>query len=271
MIKIAIATKHQKDELLAPLFLERFGWKLELVEFDTDSLGTFSPEVKRTLTPKQAALAKARIALENSDAEFGLGSEGSIHPHPYLPMVSLDTELLALVSREQNLELVVSHSSTEIVAVNRVLDAGFDLEAFSKVADLPNHALILRSEDLKLVEKGIREPSQLQQLVDRWKQSETRLILESDFRAMSSPSRAKNIKACAKKLLERWGINCPSCNTPGWGIVGYEYGVRCRDCGGLNTDVALAERLGCISCAHQVSCPTLTDGIAASQCQFCNP
>ena len=269
--KIAIATKHKKDELLAPLFRNELGWQLELVEFDTDTLGTFSPEIKRALSPKDAALAKARIALENSDADYGLGSEGSIYPHPYLPMVSLDTEVLALVGRANHPELVLTHTSSEIVAVNRVLDSGVELEAFAKLADLPNHAVILRTADAHYLIKGIREPEHLRELLDGEAKGLPNLILESDFRAMSSPSRSKNILACAQKLVERWKSACPACRAPGWGSVGFDFGLPCSDCGTINQEAIRQERYGCTTCAELELFPAADDSVSPSQCQVCNP
>lgn len=270
MPRIAIATKHNKDQLLGLLFYQELDWHMELVEFDTDSLGTFSPEVKRVLSPRDAALAKARIALEQSEADYGLGSEGSIHPHPYLPLISLDTEVLALVDRA-GFELVVTHTSHEIVAVNRVLDSNVELETLAQLADMPNHAVIVRSSDGSFVAKGIRELEELRGVLAGKAKGIENLILESDFRAMSSPSRSKNIMECARKLIQRFNSSCPSCEGPGWGVTGFDYGVPCADCGTVNHESVKCEILGCPSCSFTLTGEIIAETIPPSQCVFCNP
>lgn len=271
MTTIAIATKHQKDVLLAPLFREMLGWEMQLVDFDTDLLGTFTPELPRKLSPKEAAIAKAKVALDNSSAEYGLGSEGSIYPDPELPLVSLNTELIALVQRSTGAILVQHHHSREIVAFSKRLDASEDFPVLAHKARMPEHAVILRSEDGTFIRKGITQIQQLASLSSGLSGKVSDLIVESDFRAMRSPSRATNIKSCALGLIERWISICPGCGMNGWGAIGFEFGAKCTQCRMPNQNIASAEILGCLSCELTQQGKPLVIEISPAQCEFCNP
>lgn len=43
------------------------------------------------------------------------------------------------------------------------------------------------------------------------------LVFESDFRAMCSPSRQRNIEKCVEKLVRRLESRCPVCQSRGFG------------------------------------------------------
>ena len=96
-LQAAILTQHDKARLIAPA-LHRLGWQLsELSSFDTDTLGSFSGERPRFMSPYECALRKAAIAAELSGADIGIGSEGSFSPGPY-GLGTFNLELLCCVN-----------------------------------------------------------------------------------------------------------------------------------------------------------------------------
>jgi len=96
------------------------------------------------------------------------------------------------------------------------------------------------------------------------------LIVETDFRAMVNPSRKKNITECAKLLAQKLATKCPACQSIGWGIVDYEKGLPCRDCGARANREVSAEVFGCPKCNHREQ--RLVDAFASpANCDFCNP
>ena len=264
----AIATKHGKDKLLAPIFRDALGWEIQLAEFDTDQLGTFSGEIERTLSPKEAALAKARKAIEISGHSIGIGSEGSIYPNPSLPLLSLNTEVIAVVDLEQNLELVVSHTSDQILAFKTNWHADLELEDLAGRAGFPGHSLIVRRG--KEAIKGLMFVENIRAAIEHLGPGPD-LVLESDFRAMHSASRRANIAACAEKLVARISSRCERCNAPGFGQVGYQYGVPCRDCGVTNSEIPAYQRLGCARCDHEELVKLELQEIGPEHCMVCNP
>ncbi|MBJ7429162.1 MAG: hypothetical protein JHD28_09430, partial [Bacteroidia bacterium] len=83
--KIVIATKHKKEQVIAPLLLEEFNINAIICEqLDTDQLGTFSGEIERNLSPIEAAKRKCYMAMELTQCDLAIASEGSFGPHPTL-------------------------------------------------------------------------------------------------------------------------------------------------------------------------------------------
>ncbi|MBU3646369.1 MAG: hypothetical protein FGM49_06150, partial [Candidatus Nanopelagicaceae bacterium] len=67
----AIATKHLKEQIIAPIFVE-LGVSLEVAAVDTDLLGTFTGEIEREGTPKEVAIRKARLGMAATGLAYGL-------------------------------------------------------------------------------------------------------------------------------------------------------------------------------------------------------
>ena len=274
-----MVTKHGKLAQLEPAFAHLPEWQLELAEvdnkvFDTDTFGTFTGEIPRTLSPKQTVIAKAQAGAEMTGCDFAIASEGTIGPHPAFPFVTADHELLAFVCLSRNLEIVESYVSPNIVAHATDIDRETDLAALAAKLDLPSHAanLTIRTGDKIEFVKGIREAVELKRLVELHLQNgDVRLSVESDYRAMNSPSRQANIAECATRLAERVSNHCPACDEIGWGKVGYEYGVPCRACEMPTTTVAQAERFGCVGCDHVELRSLGVEAADPSRCDFCNP
>ncbi|BAU99991.1 DUF6671 family protein [Aurantimicrobium minutum] len=271
---IALATKHGKLAQIAPAFERIPEWELTLAEIDTDEFGTFSGEIPRTLSPRDAAIAKARVGAELLGTDYGLASEGSIGAHPHMPWVTSDHELLALVCVSKDFVIVESHLSADIRAHKETVDEHTDLELLVSRLDLPTHgANILYHQDNELVVlKGIQDPEMfIVELNTLLGSSVENLRVESDFRAMSSPSRQENIRACAERLVTRISSNCASCGEIGWGKVGYEFGLPCSGCGQMVTSVPHSETFGCVACDYSEVVSLGQHSIDPARCDFCNP
>ncbi len=81
--QFVIGTKHHKEKIIAPLFEEAFGLECLIPEnFDTDQLGTFTGEVERKGDPITALRNKCLLAMDLSQCDLGIASEGSFGSHP---------------------------------------------------------------------------------------------------------------------------------------------------------------------------------------------
>ena len=272
--KVALATKHGKERIFSRL-LSEIKCELVLAPFDTDVFGTFSGEIPREESPKATAIAKAKAAAEAADTNFAVASEGTIGPHPQLPLITADIEWIAFVDRSRGIELTEHVISTEIVAVQETWSPSLDFGRLAAGADLPTHSLIARArEGLNFwSRKGIKTIEELNQAVAdfhllRW---DTDLVFESDFRAMESPTRMKNIERAAGKLVSRLSTLCPECQMYGFGVVGYEHGLPCLGCGEVVPDVISAERIGCLVCRAELIKPREVTAVEPSRCYNCNP
>ena len=91
---LCIATKHKKEQVLAPLF-KGLGFNVCVAKnIDTDILGTFTGEVERIYTPQLTLKKKCELALQRTHTDFVLSSEGSFGPHPSIPFLYANEEHL---------------------------------------------------------------------------------------------------------------------------------------------------------------------------------
>lgn len=272
MPEIALATRHGKEHQIAPA-LAAIGWQVVVSDIDTDAFGTFSGDVARVLTPKQTALAKARAGAEHLGVRYGMASEGSIGSHPSLPFVTSDFEILAFVDTELDLTWSETLLSAEIVAVSEKWSRELDLDDFANRADLPNHSVIVRNGGAQIVwvKKGLRDIEAIADAAAECATHHEHIIVESDFRAMCSPSRQLNIEACAKNFASRLARLCEGCGYPGWGLTGFEFGLPCQDCGEIVAEVAEAELHGCLACGRAEQVHLGKTAVGPERCHACNP
>ena len=71
--------------------------------------------------------------------------------------------------------------------------------------------------------------------------------VETDLRAHCCPSRRPIIARATERLAMRLASCCPECNTPGWGIIRFEYGLPCQLCSREVPDPR-ADVFGCATC-----------------------
>lgn len=269
-----LATKHQKGALIAPIMESVIGMRVTEAEVDTDVLGTFAGEIQRQNGQLETALHKARLGLEWSGATLGLASEGSIGADPILPF-TVDLEIVAFVNIEENYEVWELNRSPDIIAKSICVRESDDLDAFLKSADFPNHGVIVRPSDdvYSLVHKGIHNYETLKKSIAEVANvsADSRVIIETDLRAHHCPSRRINIERASSKLANRLKELCPSCLTPGWGVVQMKRGLSCDWCGSKTSRIR-EQVFGCVACEHEQAQPVAA-GLTADPkwCERCNP
>jgi len=112
--KLIIATKHKKEKVIAPLFEKELGVKcFTPSNFDTDLLGTFTGEVERKDDPLVTLRNKCLLAMDLTNCDLGIASEGSFGSHPYIPFIQADDELLIFIDKKNDLEIIERELSTE--------------------------------------------------------------------------------------------------------------------------------------------------------------
>jgi ribosomal protein S27AE len=121
--------------------------------------------------------------------------------------------------------------------------------------------------------KGIRDLVELEEAIKKSRDasSDGEAIIESDLRAMCSPSRQKNISAVALKLVQRLSKTCPDCQTPGWGLKSFIHGVECSECGEFSADAIKQEVLGCFKCEYTAAGAVINVTLDPARCMSCNP
>ena len=273
--EILLTTKHNKTALIAPAFHEQL--EITVVEHfaDTDVLGTFSGEIERTLPAGQSAIAKAKLGLEETGRTIGMASEGTIGADAGIGFMNSDVEILALVDIERGIEILERYRSFDITAAKIIASPGQNLEEFFRLADFPNHRLIVRPNKglSKTVSKDLATVDAVFEAVNicSTESDDALAIIESDLRAMHSPSRQKNIAQAASLLAARVLAQCPDCKSPGWGRVDIEKGLNCSDCDTPSEFAIKRDIYGCVSCPYREPGELLAKFASPAQCLICNP
>lgn len=272
--RIMLLTQHGKEHALGPIVRDGLGASLEVVRgFDTDSLGTFTRDVPRAGTQLDAARAKARIAIERSGGQLGLGSEGAFNPGPF-GIGCWNVELVLLADAARGIEVVgTAHGPGLHVHGTVATDA--ELRALAERAGFPEHGLVIRPEgpDDARVRKGIAAWAELARAFEETRRESPSgaVFVESDLRAHMHPSRMALIRTAGADLVARLSTACPSCGLPGFGLSEVVPGLPCAACG-TQTQEPLADIHSCVRCDYREE--RRRDGSTAADpghCPYCNP
>lgn len=272
--KLVIATKHKKEEALKDLLVEALEVHCVVPKhFDTDALGSFSGEVKRELSPLDCARAKCRQAMSSTETSLAVASEGSFGPHPQMPWMAADEELLLFTDAENQIEVVAKMLSTETNYAQEAVDNLRSLYQFAEAHLFPSHALILKpaADIFEPIFKGIQTREALDRAFNLIKKTADAVWVETDMRAMYNPSRMNVIRKCGEKLIANIASECPCCHAPGFVAVDTMPGLPCSHCG-MPTASVRKWLYRCPSCDHEEWKDNQKKEREDPQyCQFCNP
>ena len=273
--KVIIATKHQKENVIAPIFEKELGVSCFIDEtFDTDALGTFTGEVERELDPISTAREKCLLAMKANNCDLGIASEGSFGPHPSMFFISADDEFLIFIDKLNNIEVIVRELSTSTNFNGKQVQSQKELMAFAKDIGFPKHGLILRkSKDENTdIQKGITDFEILKKSFEQLYSKYNYVYAETDMRAMHNPTRMNVIEQATQKLVQKIKSICPECQTPGFGITDAKKGLECSLCGSP-TNSTLSYIYVCQHCkfTKEKMYPNKKTKEDPTYCDYCNP
>ena len=231
--KLLIATKHHKEQVIAPIFEKGLGVHCFVPEmYDSDIFGTFSGEVERKNTALETVKAKCLAAMEEFDCDLAIASEGSFGSHPSIFFAQADDEFLIFIDKKNDLEIIARELSLETNFYGEKIYNREMLLNFANRIQFPSHAIILRTEadDLTSIRKGIITNSQLEDAFQQIMNMHGSVYAETDMRALYNPTRMGVIKVAAQKLLETIKAECPSCKAPGFCVTDAKQGLPCSWC-----------------------------------------
>lgn len=274
--EILLTTLHEKSKAISYPFSKILGANVLEVRCNTDSLGTFSGEIKRKDSALKTAESKARLGMQQLQSSIGLANEGSFGPHPFIPFISSDTEIIIFI--DDNLEIKIHE--TLIDPRNNFAQESFSsidkIGQFLKKINFPSHGVIVKANQWdqdKSIFKGIVNKADLERAFKLAKNQSTdsKVWLESDMRAHVNPTRMRVIRKLAIKLALRIKNSCPSCDLPGFGKVISVIGLPCEYCG-LETESIKEHIIGCVGCKYTENrLVTKKEFSSAFYCKICNP
>lgn len=272
--KLIIATKHQKEKVIAPLLEKSIGVQCFVNSgFDTDSLGTFTGEIERELDPISTVRKKCQLAMQLNNCDLGIASEGSFGQHPSILFTPADDEFIIFIDLKNKIEILSREISIKTNFHSKYISSTHELEDFAKNVLFPSHAIILRKNEYENLDvfKGITQMSELKSIFNLLNKKYGEVYAETDMRAMHNPTRMEVIESATKKLIKKINSCCPSCNFPGFDIVDYIKGLPCEQCN-LPTQSTKKYIYGCLRCEHKTEQINLQKKYESPMyCDFCNP
>ena len=274
---IILTTKHSKSTAVAHSFFNLLSAEIVECAIDTDTLGTFSGEIERKSSALECAKIKCELGINLTNSDYGLSSEGSFGPHPYIYFLPGNNEILYFIDRKRDFHLYVSRLSEKTNYAMESVGSMQELQKFAKKALFPSHALIIRpdnQENKNYIVKGINTVDMLETAFNESMKHSAhgKVWVETDMRAHMNPSRMMVIQELAGDLAQRLLVLCITCKTPGWGKVAIEKGLECRWCG-LKTELIKSEIYGCTKCDYkEKKTPSHNLRKAGPEhCSHCNP
>ena len=273
-----LATMHNKEKVISPLLKEHLGINLIVPQgLNTDVFGTFTREIKRPDTQIITARLKAKKALEMYDEKIAIASEGSFAPHPLIPYIYANREIIIFLDQENDLEIIGELFSIETNFNHQTISSLEEAEEFGKKVGFPEHGLIISFDNISTGTtefiKGITSQENLINSVEiAIKNTNGKFHIETDMRAMYNPTRMKNIALATQDLINKINSLCPQCHTPGFMINQKIPGLPCELCH-QPTSLIKAVIFQCQKCnfTQQQLFPNNQEFADPSLCEYCNP
>jgi len=155
-----LATMHKKEEVISPILEKELGIKVIVPEgFNSDQFGTFTRDIERMGNQFEAARHKAISAIDLYGQTLAFASEGSFGPHPLIPFVPFNREIVLLVDKENNIEISGVATTTETNYSHKIVKSFKDAYDFSLSAGFPQHGVVIQvresTTDQSEIIKGI--------------------------------------------------------------------------------------------------------------------
>lgn len=274
-----IATMHEKEKAIAPILESELGVQCIVPNgFNTDIFGTFTRDIARPADQIATAKLKAKKALEITGETIAIASEGSFAPHPDLPFIASNREIVVLVDTLNQLEIVGQEISTETNFNSQSVRTVEAAESFARKIGFPSHGLVIMlsadSSEREEIFKGINTEDKLRKIVTfaLSKSSTGKVHIETDMRALYNPTRMQNIAKATKNLIQKIHQICPNCGCPGFDAIAQRRGLPCGLCN-LPTSAIRSVVYQCQKCSFQQE-KLFPQGVKVAdpaQCMYCNP
>lgn len=272
-----IATMHRKEQAIAPLIESALNVKTIVPQnFDTDSFGTFTRDIKRPADQLTTARLKAEAALDLTGETLAIASEGSFGPHPQMPFVACDHELILLCDRQHQLEIVGEILTPDTNYQSKTIDSLKAALEFAELVGFPNCGLVVMptadNNPKESLAKGITTEAALTQAVTAALDRAPTAHIETDMRALYNPSRMGAIAQATQDLISKIEQSCPHCDYPGFSIDQRQPGLPCHLCQ-APTLLTLSAIYRCGHCQFQQTqrFPDSVQFADPANCFYCNP
>ncbi|MTW19247.1 hypothetical protein GJ689_23915 [Rhodoplanes serenus] len=269
---------HGKERVIAPLLRRFLGLRVETVHgLDTDRFGTFTREVPRPGSQRDAARAKIAAAFAgNPGVRVAVASEGRFGPHPIVPFAPLGVEIVLLADRDTGIEILGQFVDLDAMWTHAIVTDIAAARIFAESIGFPVQGIIVSGckDEGPCPESGlfkdVQDHADLERAVDNVIARCGAAVVETDMRAHCNPRRMKAIKRATVNLIREFGTRCPNCDRPGFVITERIPGAPCALCG-TPTRLIRAEASACAGCGHRAKNSVGPPAADPSLCDACNP
>jgi hypothetical protein len=273
--KAIIATKHQKEQVILPLVKEQLGIEVFVPhDYDTDKFGTFTGEISREGNALDAVRKKCLDAMNIYGYDLGIASEGSFGSHPSVFFAQADDELVLLIDKKNDLEIIARELSLETNFSSEKISTYPQLQTFAQQVHFPSHGLIIKDSDEKdaKIYKDITDWNDLKRIYAAVSSISSSIYVETDMRAHRNPTRMQVIEKATQNLIKKIHTLCPNCQTPGFDVSELIKGLPCEWCQSP-TESLLAIQYTCKKCNHTTleKYPKGKHYESSEFCSYCNP
>jgi len=274
-----LATMHKKEEVISPIVENELGIELVIPEgFNTDQFGTFTGDTERMGDQFEAARHKALGAMNLYNKTLAFASEGSFGPHPLIPFVPFNREIVVLIDKENDIEISGISTTTETNYGHKIIRNFQEAYEFSLEKGFPEHRVVIKvnqfTRDKNHMIKGISSKEDLESAVEfaLKNSNDGKVYIETDMRALYNPTRMKSIKAATDNLIKSIFNLCPKCDWPGYELIDSKKGLPCSWCG-LPTELVRSYHYYCKKCEYteEKLYPNGAKQADPGNCQYCNP
>jgi hypothetical protein len=273
-----LATMHRKETVIAPVLEHELGLQVLVpTDFDTDQFGTFSREVKRAGSQLEAARVKAQQAMQLTGQTLALASEGAFGPHPAMPYLPYNREIILLLDQQHQLEIVGEAVSTATNYSHKQVSTLEEARHFAAQVGFPQHGLVVIAGDRpddpmpisQPIIKGITTEADLAQALEQALSIAPAAWLETDMRALYNPQRLLVIQQATENLVAKIRQTCPRCGCPGFDVWTQKSGLPCAWCQ-QPTTLIRSVVYGCQRCGFEQEEVQEAQADPA-YCAYCNP
>lgn len=276
--KAVLATMHGKEKVIAPILQEKVGVHVFVPEaFNSDIFGTFTRDIRRPGDQLETARKKALAAMKETGATIGIASEGSFGSHPSSPFLPFNLELVVLIDKENNLEIVGYHGTSHTNMFGSVVQSVSEAIDIANKCGFPENGVIVRKSEKsnRHMHKSVDDEDQLRDVVQKVLSksfSRGKAYIETDMRAHRNIKRMFAIEQAAIDLSENMLSLCPSCSTPGFVKKLVASWVPCEGCG-TQSKRPREYSFACQTCDYSEvrNDPTAPEKEKQLYCLLCNP
>lgn len=274
-----LATMHKKEKVISPILTKELDIRIQIPKgFNTDRFGTFTRDIERMGNQIEAARHKAQGAMVLSGGTLAFASEGIFGPHPENPFLPLNREIILLLDKDNDLEIIGEAATIDTNYRQCVVKTFQDAYKFALSAGFPQHGVVIKfSESTRKQDeiiKGLESKEDLKNAFElALKKSDSgNISIETDMRALFNPTRMKNIEAATHDLVKNIYHLCPKCFWPGFKLTHKRRGLRCEQCT-LPTRLTLSLQYECKKCGYSEEkfYPAGMKKADPMYCSYCNP